>query len=241
MKNVTILSLIIALTSISVHAQFGWGNSIKGNGHIVTVKQKTADYDKISVGGSFDIYLTQGNEGNLEIAIEENLVEYLDITSKNGKLNIEWRKNANISHSKGVKVYVPIENISDLTVTGSGSIRNDFTLQEPTLSLSVVGSGDIFLQANTKSLTAHVIGSGDINLTGKTNDLSAKVTGSGDFNGNNLQAENAAATVSGSGTIEVMVTDTFDGKVSGSGDIFYKGNPKTDHISVVGSGSIKMK
>ena len=81
-------------------------------------------------------------------------------------------------------------------------------------------------------------GSGNITLDGKTNNLNNTISGSGGINTYNLETKNANVTISGSGDIKVFCSESLKARVSGSGDIFYKGEPKIKDIKVSGSGKI---
>ena len=86
---------------------------------------------------------------------------------------------------------------------------------------------------------AVVVISGDVTLKGSTNNLEAGVTGSGDFYGFDLEVNDTDVSVTGSGDAKVVCNVNLKARVTGSGDIVYKGNPKTEDTKVAGSGSIK--
>ena len=87
-------------------------------------------------------------------------------------------------------------------------------------------------------MKATISGSGDITLNGKTTDFEVRVSGSGDVNAYDLSALNVTANVSGSADIEVTATEMIQARVSGSGDISYRGNPKKIDTKSSGSGDI---
>ena len=51
-------------------------------------------------------------------------------------------------------------------------------------------------------------------------------------------AKEVEAKVSGSGDMEISVTERLTARVSGSGDIKYKGKPSIEDIKVSGSGDV---
>ncbi len=58
---------------MSSNAQWWGSKRVKGDGNIITEKRKTSAYDGVGVGGSFDVVLVKGKEGNLTIEGEKNL------------------------------------------------------------------------------------------------------------------------------------------------------------------------
>ncbi|AOW19211.1 head GIN domain-containing protein [Urechidicola croceus] len=231
----TIVTLLAICISVQVNA---FTKKVKGNGNVVTIERTTTDYQKIAVGGFFNVTLVAGNEGNLTIEIEENLKDYLITEVKDGKLKINWKKGINVQTRKGVKITVPFEDIEGVALAGSGEIKNTSTINTSNLELKIAGSGDLKLDVNTEQITSKIAGSGNMKIYGSTNDLECKIAGSGDFEGYDLIVNNAMAQIAGSGTIKATVNGTLSAKISGSGDFYYKGNPKTENIKVSGSGSV---
>lgn len=240
MKNILTLTLAITLTLLGVsesHAQ--WGNKkVVGNGNVTTKTVNTSSYDAIEGVGSMDIHLQRGTEGNITVTTDDNLHGYIIIEVKDNKLVLKTKKNTNLKTNKGIHVNVPFQDISKVSMVGSGDIDSEDTVKADNLKVYVTGSGDIVLDVETNTLKAKVTGSGDIELNGTTRDLEVSVTGSGDFSGFGLSAQNTKASVSGSGDIKVVAKSSIKARVAGSGDIIYKGNPEHSDTKASGSGDI---
>lgn len=238
MRIITTLILVLGMVA-GVHAQ--WGKKIKGNGKVVTIERSTDAYDEVAVSGWFDVYLVNGNEGNITIKGEENLLEYLITEVKDDKLMIKPKKGYYLSPSSwkngGITVTVPVENIRDVSLSGSGDIMGKTKLKADIFKTSMSGSGDITLEIEANDLEVSMSGSGDINLKGSAEDLDVSISGSGDVKAYELDAKNVDAVVSGSADIKVSVSGTLKARVSGSGDIYYKGNP-TVESKTSGSGDV---
>ena len=65
-----------------------------------------------------------------------------------------------------------------------------------------------------------------------------EVSGSGDVEAYDLKTEKAELKIAGSGSIGISVEKEIIARVSGSGDIKYKGQPRIEDIKVSGSGQI---
>jgi len=238
MKNLATLGLIVLFT-ISCSAQ--WGKKINGNGNMVTIERSTGDYEAVSVSGWFDVELVAGNEGSLTLRGEENLLEHIKTEVKAGKLVIKVEKGYNLKPSTwkdGIKITVPVESINELSLSGSGDIVGKKTIKTSNFRTSMSGSGDITLDLVTTNVEASMSGSGDINLSGSTTDFEVSISGSGDIKAYDLEADNVQATVSGSADIKVTAKQMLKARVSGSGDISYKGNPQKVDTKTSGSGDI---
>lgn len=238
MKKVVVVTMILAITA-SCSAQ--WGKRIKGNGNMVTIERATGDYDAIAVSGWFDVDLVDGKEGELSLEGESNLLEYIVTEVKNGKLVIKTKNNVNLKPSNWnncITITVPVASVGAISLSGSGDIVGKTTIKTEQLETSMSGSGDITLALETSSVSASMSGSGDITLSGNTTDFSATISGSGDIKAFDLEADNVKATVSGSADIKVTANKMLQARVSGSGDITYRGNPEKLDTKTSGSGDI---
>jgi len=124
-------------------------------------------------------------------------------------------------------------------LAGSGGVRNDGVLYADTFEASVAGSGDMRLEvAITSHLDAVVSGSGELVLRGAADHVDITVSGSGVANLRGVSTQNAVVTVAGSGEANVYASAHLDARVSGSGDVFYYGDPPNVTRTITGSGSI---
>ena len=238
MKKLATLSLII-LFGTSCTAQ--WGKKIKGNGNMTSIERSVGDYDRIGVSGFFDVDLVSGNEGEITLKGESNLLEHIKTEVKNGQLNIKVEKGYNLRPSSwkdGIHITVPVESIDGVSLSGSGDIVGKTKIKSDSFKTSMSGSGDITLEVEANSVSTSMSGSGDIRLSGSTNSFDASVSGSGDISAFDLEADNVDATVSGSANIEVTANKMLKARVSGSGDIDYRGNPDKVDTKTSGSGDI---
>lgn len=241
MKKTKQLALTLAILATSfAQAQWSSKGKITGNGNVITQQKTTASYDGIAVTGFFDVVLVEGKEGNITIKGEENLLEYINISVENNQLKIASEKNKYISPSKGKEIIitVPFESISKVAMTGSGDVTTKNPIESKSFQVQLTGSGDMNLDVRASNIDVTLTGSGDINLSGSTAEITTVLSGSGDIDTSKLKAQTADATVSGSGDTTVYCTEIIRARVSGSGDIQYKGDPKKKDTKVNGSGSI---
>lgn len=230
-----------AIMCVSVTNAQWWGSKkIKGNGEVTTETRSTGDYDGVKCAGSMDYVLVAGTEGKITIEAESNLMEYIVTEIKNNNLIVKVKKGYNLkpSFNKTLKVTIPFKDISSVSLAGSGDVWNEDKIKSNSLDISLAGSGDMVLDVDANSVEGSLAGSGDMTLKGNTNDLTVKVAGSGDIDAFGLQANNTKASVAGSGDISVVSNKSLYARVSGSGDIEYKGNPDKEDTKVSGSGTI---
>ncbi len=237
-KLITLTLALVAITTVNAQ----W-KKVKGKGNVVTIDRSTDDYDKIAVAGWFDVELVSGTEGKLTLKGEENLLEYIKTEVKDDKLIIKVKKGVNLKPSSwgsdgGIYVTVPVEEVDEVSLSGSGDVVSNTVLKSDTFRTRISGSGDISLNVEAETVEAALSGSGDINLSGNAGNFEVKVSGSGDVKAYELNADNVEATISGSADVKVTANEMLYARVSGSGDIRYRGNPKKIDSKASGSGEI---
>lgn len=211
---------------------------VVGSGKMIEKTRNVGSFDAVGVSGSFDVFLVKGNEGKIDIKTEENLLPYLVTKVENGKLKIRWKKGTSIRTTKSTQVTVYFKDINGISVSGSSDIVAKDKIRSNEFTASVSGSGDIEFEIETDHLTASVSGSGDLDISGSAKNITASVAGSGDIDAYGLKADSADLKISGSGGMTITVEKELKVRVSGSGDIKYKGNPKIEDFKVSGSGNV---
>lgn len=234
-----IVSVLVLFLSTSINAQW-WGSSkkIKGNGNLITVERTTSSYNAISIGGSFDVVLVKGKEGQIKIEGEENIIPYLETEVSGNTLKIRYKKNTNIRTTRKLLVTVTYDDIDKVSLGGSGNVSNEGILKTQELKVSLGGSGNINLAIDADEVKSSIGGSGNIKLNGTCNELTCSLAGSGSIKAYELTSDTLQANVTGSGNIRATVKTKIKARVVGSGNIYYKGNPKYVDSKTIGSGDI---
>lgn len=233
-KTIQLIFLSLLFLTVLGNAQ----NKVKGNGKVVSDKRTTAEYESIEISGFYDVYLVSGKEGNITIEAEENLLPYIKVEVVENVLKIYTEKNKNLQTNKNVDITIPFEQISAVSLSGSGDISTKDPIVVPSFKTKLSGSGDLNLEIKSTDLEVGLSGSGDVVLMGKADNFISKISGSGDINAIDLVTKKADVSISGSGDMKVNCTENLYARVSGSGDIEYKGNPENKDTKVSGSGEI---
>jgi len=239
MKKIIFTSILLSI-GFSINAQDWWGNAkkIKGNGNLVTVERTTSSYDEISARGSFDLVLVHGEEGEISIEGEENIIPLLETKIEHHTLKIYYKKYTHINTTKKLTVTVPFKNIKGVRLGGSGNITSNNLIKATSFKVSLGGSGNIALKIDADKVTSSIGGSGDIALSGCINELICSIAGSGNINAYELTTNTLDASIAGTGNVHIQVQNDIHAKIIGSGNVYYKGNPTEIKNRSIGSGSI---
>jgi len=240
-SNLFLFSTLLVFICSPTQAQ--WFKKIKGDGNVITEKRSVADYEEISVNGNMDVILVSGEEGNITLKAEKNIIENIELITKNDRLSIKSKGHVELRPSKGndIVITIPVKHVSKLLLNGSGEIEGTFPLKAKNLNLQVNGSGDLEVDLKTTNLKASINGSGDIKVSGKADYFEAVINGSGDIDGDKLMANTCEGKVVGSGDIKFHAEEKLDAKIVGSGDIQINKTVKNIKTKVVGSGGVNKK
>ena len=238
MKKAAVLGIALCMMA---NACAQWGKKVKGNGDMVSMERSTGDYNAVSVSGFFDVELVAGEEGEVTVEAEENLQEFIITEVKDGTLQIKTKEGVNIQPSmwkEGISITVPITDIEAVSLSGSGEVIGKTLIRTTDFSANMSGSGDIRIEVESDELFANLSGSGDMNLKGSAGRFKVQISGSGDVKAYELEAREVDASISGSADMELTVHEVLKARVSGSGNITYRGNPAKIDSKSSGSGDI---
>ncbi|MBW4888389.1 DUF2807 domain-containing protein [Mucilaginibacter sp. HMF5004] len=210
------------------------------NAFAKTEDRHLSGFNAISLSGSYDVYITQGNTESVKVEAPDDEIERIVTEVQNGVLKIYTKKGSwNWSWSnKKVAVYVNIKTVNSLGISGSGNVYFKEGINADALKVRVSGSGDVYGKLSVKTLEAIVSGSGDIKVSGHADNATVSVSGSGDYTARDLATVGTTIRVSGSGDATVNASQKLEAAVSGSGDIRYTGGASQVTTSAHGSGEI---
>mgnify|MGYP000247800557 FL=1 len=149
---------------------------------------------------------------------------------QNNSLTVKFKNNTSIQNRGKLEIRVSGPALNRIALSGSGDIKLVNGIQtDDNLSIKIQGSGDIAgnkISCNLLSLSIN--GSGDISLSGICKNAEYSINGSGDIQASELETENVTTSINGSGDISCYATESLKGRVSGSGEVAYRGEPQID-------------
>ena len=214
-------------------------NKVIGKGPIVTESRTTAGFTAIRFDLPGELQLIPSEDYEIIIEAQRNIIDVIDTYIGDGELKVRVPHNTNLSSHEEIRVIVKAPSVNSLNLNGSGNVNALQTFSGVKTKLKISGSGRMTInRIETEELETVISGSGNIEvLGGATDELKVTISGSGHVNMLNATSRLATTNTSGSGSIKVFVTDELDAKISGSGDVFYKGDPVTN-VVISGSGRV---
>ena len=233
--------------------------TLKGNKNLKTLEIETSTFDKITNKTQGDIKYYKSDGYRAVLIIDENLIEYFTVTTKDNELVFKQEPGFNYKPSNCLlEVYAP--TISKYHLKGSGDFKTNDTIETENfdisidgsgdclleqvlsnnLNLEINGSGDIKIKTTTNNAAISIKGSGDIDISGSSQKAVVNIKGSGDIEADDFIVESAVVSIFGSGDVIISVEKELDVSIFGSGDIKYIGSPVV-RSKISGSGDIKQK
>jgi hypothetical protein len=191
-------------------------------------KRDVAEFNKITFATGGYLEIIQGEKQSVVVQGSQSDMDHIITVVDNDRLRI-YTKNY-IEQIGDLKVYIIVKNLSDITVAGSGDVVMNSLLRAESLNLEISGSGNIRVYDLTATkVELQIAGSGNINVKGTaTERVDVNVTGSGDVKASELRTNHADINITGSGSVEINANETIEGNIIGSGNLYYKGEPKVN-------------
>ncbi len=198
-------------------------------------------FTKIETGGSWDVFITKGDRD--EIRLESGSFDLSKVITELTGRKLEIKLERGNYRNVDLDVYITVRELESVGVSGSGNVQllSDFGADE--FSLGSSGSGVIEAKRITaEKLNVGMSGSGEIRIAGgQVENLHVGQSGSGNFEGINLIAQNVKVGKSGSGQTSVHAEKSLTVGSSGSGNVYYRGNPENQSIANSGSSRVIKK
>jgi len=209
-----------------------------GSGKVVTETRDVKYFDRVTLKGSGNLIIEQGDEESLTIEAENNIIPMIttEVQRTNLVIDYEWRFLSIRIPTKPINFYLKVKDIKAITLSGSGTIKSD-SLKGEQIDINISGSGKADLNVNVKEINTRISGSGSVKVAGEAEKQEIVISGSGSYPASGLASKECRIVISGSGSCIVRVSDDLDVHISGSGNVSYIGNPMINQ-DISGSGKV---
>ncbi len=260
MKTKTLITTgAIVLSVLILSSCSDWGiNCIHGNGNTVSEHRVTSSFAGVESNGSFDVVIDTGNETSVYVEADENLMEHIITSVRGNRLVIETRRDRCLRSDNPILVYITTPELYDVALRGSGQIdcggletseldvelegsgtvNLDYVITDE-MNMKIEGSGSIRGIVDAVYIKADIEGSGDVKIDdGSAHTADFVVNGSGRIKADDMNIDNCYVEINGSGDVYAFVYDLLDVTISGSGTVYYYGNPSEVVKRIYGSGKV---
>ncbi len=233
----SILGLVLIMVLVIVGVSYFIG---RGSGNLTTETREVSGFDRISLSGTGNLIITQGETESLSIEAEDNIVDKITTEVSGETLEISYKHRWPfwpVWPTKEVNLTITLKSLESVKISGSGSASCD-NLVGDSLNIEISGSGKIDMAVELSELTSKISGTGEFIFSGTTETQSLEISGSGKYYARDLASKIADIKISGSGNAEVSAEEKLNVEISGSGNVKYLGSPSINQ-KISGSGTVE--
>lgn len=230
--------LVIFLLANQVHT---YAQKVRGNGNVTTVDYDVDPFTELELDGVFNVYIQQGEKVGVSVETDENLHDYVIVEGRGDKLKIDTKRRVNIRKKNRLNVYVTVQDLERLIISGVGNVQTENTLQLKDLDLRIKSVGNVELDLEADNLEGDFDSVGNIRLSGKIGKADIRNGGVGKLAAYDLENETLNLKASGVGKTEVYASKEIAIKSSGVGNVYYKGDAVITDLNIRGVGKVKKR
>jgi len=219
----------------------------KGTGSQTTKLIPLPDFQQMELHQRLKIELIQDSIAYLEIQAGENLLNFIEWTIVDGKLEI-WNRNKCVflRYKTGdVRIKIHFKELSKLIYWGSENLNNADTIHTSHLDVLMNdGAGDLDLNVQANSINVvNPHGFSNIQLNGQCHFLRCDIDGYGTFDARSMSVRDSISVMYASNGTSYLNADLLKLKAefSSTGDIWYYGQPTAIQKIRYGTGDLIQK
>jgi len=187
------------------------------------------DFTKIRVDGPYSVKLTAGVPPSAKATGSSDALDKVSVQVEGQTLVIRKSQSGwggfPGDNPGPVTIAVGTHDLTAIWLNGSGGLKVN-AVDGPSLDISVVGAGSVAIDKLTVDhLGVGVSGSGSAVLNGTANEAAATISGTSSIDASALKTKNATIGASGAGVVKLSASNTV--KVNGEGAVTVElsGNP----------------
>jgi len=235
MKTKNLIPVLNLLVLISFLFFNSCDDAISGSGKIVSETREVGSFNAIEVSGAFTVYIYQGDEEEVMIEADDNLMQYVQTRVRGGRLYLDTRSMG--FRRATFKAHITVTDFEEVKASGAIKLLGQTPLEVDRLKVKASGASDIDLEVFGDRLEVKISGAGKGHLTGEVDQMTVKISGASKFSAATMWCRILDINISGAGSANVNVEEKLIAKISGAGNVRYLGDPDVQS-KVSGAGKV---
>lgn len=183
---------------------------------VVRETREVPSFNRIDVGGAFDVKLTQGSPQKVEVEAKQKFIADIKTEVSGNQLVLSSK---GIKHNTPLNVYITMPEINKIVAHGAAELKGTNRISSNELVIEVSGAAEVDLEIEVSDLKSDVSGASDLNVAGNCVNHETMVSGAATLSAKNLMAKFTRAEVSGAASAHVN-TENLEGNTRGAGEIY---------------------
>ncbi len=198
---------------------------INGSGSLSLETRTVSGFNQVRMEGIGELVITQGENEQLTIEAESNLLPHLTSQVRGQELVLGIEPGIRMIQHKTITYRLTVKDLKAISLPGAGNVTVK-SLTANALDVRISGAGNFTVTGlAAKQLTVNLSGAGNVQASGKADSLDLELSGAGNFGGEDLASQTAQVNISGFGKAVVWVSENLESNISGFGSISYYGHP----------------
>jgi len=257
-----LVMLAVALSTLGCWVgtvYIGGFGTVRGSDKVVEEEREVSDFTGVELATLGNLIIELGDEEELRIEAEDNLLQYIEAEVHGGTLKIGHRQKVTLVPTESIYFYLTVKELDTISVSGAGNVKVP-DLEVAEFSLNISGAGDVDMEdLRTDVLEVNISGGGNVDMEdlnadvlkvkisgagnlyiegGEVEEQEITISGAGNYKARGLESAEADVRVPGLGSATIRVRDQLKVNISGAGSVKYVGSPIVEE-EVSGVGSIE--
>ena len=205
---------------------------------VASEERTVGGFDAVLWDAAGELSIAQANRDRLTVEAEPAVLARIVTEVRQRRLHIGFAPG-HLQTRQPIRFRLELKTLVALETRGSGSVRIG-PLVTTALSLRMAGSEDVQLaQLNARTLDARLEGSGELVIEGgQVDHQHVVIAGAANYTALRMASRQAEVAIDGSGELRVAVAERLDARITGSGNVFYRGQPRVLR-TVTGAGEVR--
>lgn len=258
MKRLFLVMFLATATIVVANA-----DPVRGSGKVAYGEfDVSLTYTELSVARGIRIVLVDSNDGVGKIAADEELLQHVSITEREGHVRVTYTPmSINPRSSVETVVTMPLSrNLRDLNASSAGKIVGDQStvIKAGEVEVDASSAGRIEVAIESRSLGVELSSAANCSLSvacndvevdmssaagctieGHTRNVDVEVSSAAQFHGSELVARHASVQASSGASARVNAAESIRARASSGGSIGYAGNPTHSDFNSSSGGSVR--
>lgn len=181
-------------------------------------------FNKIVVGNGIQLLLTTNTHSHWTVEAQKNLIPLVSSTIDNNTLTLSLKSG--LHTKKGIKVYIPMHHIQQITVKEGAHLHIAQTPQQEQFHLYLQSGSTADCNIKTNQFIATVMGGSSLHLQGTaTQQAHINIKGGSTLNGDRFSCTTGNITVLGHSACFLHIDQKLTAKVNNHSTLYYSGQP----------------
>jgi len=216
------------------------GPSITGSGNLVTKQYPLTNFTGVSAGSVFDVTVKPGAAPGVSVTVDDNLVEYLDVSTSGERLNLHLKSNTNVRNAT-LKAVVTVPELTSLDLSGASKGHVEGCRSTKALDIDLSGASHLEGELESGDMHMGISGASRADLKGTAGNLRLNVSGASHADLEQLQIKDANVDADGASHATVRPSGKLQARASGASSVQYAGQPANVDSQTSGASSVRPK